>query len=168
MDGNKFLEISKAIVAQRMNELQVSTTIRPSDVFVVWSSKILDNNKGLFSTPLEGSPYFEATYDGFVDKIYLDEYEKKKNTSYGRRWGIWDTKLDKFRTDIGFYSQEDEAYTYFGETLYSMALEGNGGFEGTESEIRAQVDKLTTLELFDAFDYEVREVREGGISYAAE
>lgn len=49
-------------------------------IFMVWSCKILKNNKGLFSTSRENdSRYFEITYNGETDEFYVDCYIKEWN-----------------------------------------------------------------------------------------
>lgn len=49
------------------------------DVYVVWVCKTLQNNKALLSTSLLDGMYFEATYNGDKQEMYLDAYEKKEN-----------------------------------------------------------------------------------------
>ena len=49
------------------------------DVYVVWACKTLQNNKALLSTALSDGMYFEATYNGDKQEMYLDAYEKKEN-----------------------------------------------------------------------------------------
>ena len=48
-------------------------------VYVVWACKTLQNNKALLSTTLSDGMYFEATYNGDKQEMYLDAYEKKEN-----------------------------------------------------------------------------------------
>ena len=38
--------------------------LSPDDIYTVWSCKTLQNNKGLFTTPIKDGLYYEATYNG--------------------------------------------------------------------------------------------------------
>lgn len=49
------------------------------DVYVVWVCKTLQNNKALLSTTLSDGMYFECTYNGDKQEMYLDAYRKEKN-----------------------------------------------------------------------------------------
>ena len=49
------------------------------DVYVVWISKVLQNNKALLSTPISDGMYYEITYNGDKNEFYLDAYKKVKN-----------------------------------------------------------------------------------------
>lgn len=53
--------------------------ITEDDVFVVWSCKTLQNNKALLSTTLPDGMYYECTYNGDKDEMYLDAYKKFEN-----------------------------------------------------------------------------------------
>lgn len=48
-------------------------------VFVVWYCKTLQNFKALLSTTLFDGMYYEVTYNGDKDEIYLDAYKKFEN-----------------------------------------------------------------------------------------
>ena len=41
--------------------------------------KTLQNNKALLSTPISDGKYYEATYNGDKDELYLDTYVLEKN-----------------------------------------------------------------------------------------
>lgn len=49
------------------------------DVYTVWSCKTLQNNKALLSTTLLDGMYFECTYNGDKEEMYLDAYQKLEN-----------------------------------------------------------------------------------------
>lgn len=51
------------------------------DVYMVWSCKTLQNIKGLFSSDVEQAEgmYYEATFNGDKQELYLDSYHKKNN-----------------------------------------------------------------------------------------
>ena len=62
-----------------IEHLNKSDKIPEFDVFVVWSCKILQNNKALLSTTLTDGMYYEITYNGNSQEIYLDAYKKFEN-----------------------------------------------------------------------------------------
>ena len=50
------------------------------DVFTVWSCKTLQNYKALVSTDIAGdTTYFEFTFNGDRQQLYMDVYVKEKN-----------------------------------------------------------------------------------------
>ena len=49
------------------------------DTYVVWSCKTLKNYKCLISTNLIDGMYYELTYNGDKDEVYLDAYKKFEN-----------------------------------------------------------------------------------------
>ena len=53
--------------------------LSPDDIYTVWSCKTLQNNKGLFTTPVKDGLYYEATYNGDKQELYIDCYQKLKN-----------------------------------------------------------------------------------------
>lgn len=53
--------------------------ISSNDIFEVWNCKALQNNKGLFSTTLLDGMYYEMTYNGDKNELYLDAYKKWEN-----------------------------------------------------------------------------------------
>lgn len=73
----------KAINATRtvlFNEFDYNVNeITPSDMFVVWSCKTLQNWKAIVSG-VHVKELIEVTYNGDKDEIYVDVYEKKHNT----------------------------------------------------------------------------------------
>ena len=50
-----------------------------SDVYVVWFSKTLQNWKALVSTSVDDGYYYEVTYNGDKNQVYLDQYSKVLN-----------------------------------------------------------------------------------------
>lgn len=53
--------------------------ITEADVFTVWSCKTLQNYKALVSTNVAGdTTYFEFTYNGDKQQLYMDAYVKEK------------------------------------------------------------------------------------------
>ena len=54
---------------------------KTEDIYVVWQCKILQNIKGMFSSdvPAADGMYYELTYNGDKEEIYIDSYKKTKN-----------------------------------------------------------------------------------------
>lgn len=50
-----------------------------SDVYIVWACKTLQNWKALISTTLPDGMYYECTYNGDKNEMYLDAYKKFEN-----------------------------------------------------------------------------------------
>lgn len=74
--------LSKAIdlVATYVDEHMDKSDVAPDyKVFVVWYCKTLQNFKALLSTTLFDGMYYEVTYNGDKDQIYLDAYKKFEN-----------------------------------------------------------------------------------------
>lgn len=51
-------------------------------VFTVWKVKVLQNWKWLISTTISGGMYYEVTYNGDLNEMYLDAYKKFENRCY--------------------------------------------------------------------------------------
>ena len=82
MDTDKFLNMCKGAVADYANEHLDKTDglqITGKDVYVVWNCKTLQNNKALLSTTLPDGMYYECTYNGDKQEMYLDAYKKFDN-----------------------------------------------------------------------------------------
>lgn len=70
-----------------------SEKLNSNDVYVVWLSKTLQNNKGLFSTNEPDGLYFECTYNGNKEELYLDVYEKLENKPFKITSEDWKTSV---------------------------------------------------------------------------
>ena len=83
MFGSKeFIQFGKKAVADYFNQrrdVTDSQELKAEDVYVVWYCKTLQNHKGLFSTPVSDGMYYEITYNGDVDEVYVDSYKKWEN-----------------------------------------------------------------------------------------
>lgn len=66
-----------------------NVNITIDDIYVVWSVKVLQNWKALISTNLPDGMYYELTYNGDKEELYLDAYKKFDNVTIC----INDTKL---------------------------------------------------------------------------
>jgi hypothetical protein len=82
MGNNEFVKIAKKIVAVYANSHVDKTDgvqITEDNVYVVWLTKVLQNNKALLSTTLPDGMYYEITHNGDKGEIYLDAYKKFEN-----------------------------------------------------------------------------------------
>lgn len=77
---SKFLSKAIDMVADYTDEhLDKPNNQTDYTVFVVWYCKTLQNFKALLSTTLPDGMYYEVTYNGDRDEIYLDAYKKFEN-----------------------------------------------------------------------------------------
>ena len=79
MDSKVFIELAKKSVANYFNNHKDPTdeiTLSPDDVYVVWSCKTLQHNKAMLSTPVSDGMYYECTFNGDKDVMYLDAYKR--------------------------------------------------------------------------------------------
>lgn len=77
---NDFLDFARLEVDKYVrNHLDKSEETPEFDVFVVWSCKTLQNCKALISTTLPDGMYYECTYNGDKNEMYLDAYKKFEN-----------------------------------------------------------------------------------------
>lgn len=82
MDSQEFINRCKEIVLGYTNDHLDKTDqskIELKNIFVVWSSKVLQNNKALLSTTLLDGMYYELTFNGDKSEIYFDAYKKWEN-----------------------------------------------------------------------------------------
>lgn len=82
MDNQKFVEFAKKDVVDYFNSYKEITDegrLTPEDVYVVWLCKTLQNNKALLSTTVWDGMYYEVTYNGDKNEMYLDAYKKWDN-----------------------------------------------------------------------------------------
>ncbi|MFC6315169.1 MULTISPECIES: DUF6275 family protein [Lapidilactobacillus] len=82
MNADEFFRKGKQMVTDYVNDhLDKSDgkQITPDNVYIVWSSKTLQNSKALLSTTLLDGMYYELTFNGDKDEFYLDAYKKFDN-----------------------------------------------------------------------------------------
>lgn len=82
MKNDEFIKVCKEAVVNYFNdrvEITDDKKISVDDVFIVWSCKALQNNKTLVSTNVSDGMYYELTYNGDKQEIYLDAYKKWEN-----------------------------------------------------------------------------------------
>ena len=78
MDSYKFQKACKEWLIKYYKD-HYNKVIGIEDVYVVWSCKILQNNKILISTTINDGVYVEATYNGDKKETYFDIYTKVRN-----------------------------------------------------------------------------------------
>lgn len=82
MGNDDFLALVKEIVVRYFNDKVDKTDnkkITKDDVFIVWSVKVLQNNKVLASTTVSDGMYYELTFNGDKGEVYVDAYKKWEN-----------------------------------------------------------------------------------------
>ena len=82
MNEKNFLALVKKTVADYANQHMDKTDgkqITEDDVFIVWMCKTLQNSKAMASTTLFDGMYYELTYNGNKQELYLDAYKKCEN-----------------------------------------------------------------------------------------
>lgn len=81
MDYQKFIDLCKFEITKAFNARKGSLhpSIKPEDIYVVWLTKALQNNKALLSTNKSDGLYFEVTNNGDKNEIYIDVYKKQEN-----------------------------------------------------------------------------------------
>ena len=78
MDNGKFIDVCKNEVVKYTND-HLDKQISSDDVYVVWLTKTLQNNKALLSTTLFDGMYYELTYNGDKNELYIDVYKRLEN-----------------------------------------------------------------------------------------
>ena len=82
MKNDEFIKLCKEVVVNYFNnrvEITDNKKITEEDTFIVWSCKTLQNNKALVSTTVSDGMYYELTYNGDKQELYLDAYKKWEN-----------------------------------------------------------------------------------------
>lgn len=82
MNEKDFVKLCKKTVAEYANKHIDKTDgklITENDVFIVWMCKALQNSKALASTTLCDGMYYELTYNGNKNELYVDAYKKWEN-----------------------------------------------------------------------------------------
>lgn len=85
MNEKDFTKLCKETVAEYANKHLDKTDkkqIGEDDVFIVWMCKTLQNSKALLSTTLFDGMYYELTYNGDKNELYLDAYKKWENVAF--------------------------------------------------------------------------------------
>lgn len=78
MDNKEFLKLAEDKVREYLvaSDEYADLNFPKFEIYVVWSVKVLQNNKGLLSSTMADGLYFEVTYDGDENEVFLDAYTK--------------------------------------------------------------------------------------------
>lgn len=82
MTNSEFFKLAKATVTDYANshiDKSDRKIITEDDVYIVWLCKTLQNHKALVSTTISDGMYYELTYNGDKNELYLDAYKKWEN-----------------------------------------------------------------------------------------
>lgn len=82
MKNNDFEILCKKTIVDYYNNNVEKTDgfkITEDDIFIVWGCKTLQNNKAMVSTTVSDGMYYELTYNGDKQELYLDAYKKWEN-----------------------------------------------------------------------------------------
>ena len=82
MGDKEFVAKAKKALVKAYNQRKgpLARALKEEDLYVVWLSKVLQNNKALLSTDIRHDGiYFEVTYNGDKEEMYLDIYKKQEN-----------------------------------------------------------------------------------------
>jgi hypothetical protein len=76
-----FEKMRQAVYEYVLKHLDVTDEVKfsISDVYTVWTCKTLQNWKALISTTLPDGMYYECTYNGDLNELYIDAYKKFDN-----------------------------------------------------------------------------------------
>lgn len=82
MSNNDMMNLCKKVVVDYFNSRVGKTDnmqLTEDNVYIVWFSKTLQNFKALVSTTVSDGMYYEITYNGDKNELYLDAYKKWEN-----------------------------------------------------------------------------------------
>ena len=82
MSNNDMMNLCKKVVVDYFNSRVDKTDnmqLTEDNVYIVWFSKTLLNFKALVSTTVSDGMYYEITYNGDKNELYLDAYKKWEN-----------------------------------------------------------------------------------------
>lgn len=82
MNEKDFVALVKKTVADYANQNLDKTDgkkITEDNVFIVWMCKTLQNSKAMASTTLFDGMYYELTFNGNKQELYVDAYKKWQN-----------------------------------------------------------------------------------------
>ena len=78
MNSYKYEVICKNALIEHLKKLY-NEDFKIKDLHIVWFSKVLQNYKCVIIDLKENQRYYELTYNGLKEEIYIDIYEKKHN-----------------------------------------------------------------------------------------
>jgi hypothetical protein len=77
-----YQQIAKDVVIDYVNKrpyVMQEDPLVSDNVYVVWFAKTLQNWKALVSTNVSDGMYYELTFNGDKNELYLDSYKKFEN-----------------------------------------------------------------------------------------
>lgn len=83
LSPDRYQTLAKAFVKKDYNNIEGNEPLLEKELYVVWFSKTLQNWKALVSTTRPGDGlYFEVTYNGDKEEVYVDTYLKISNAAH--------------------------------------------------------------------------------------
>lgn len=87
MNNDYMIQKAKELAARAINDSVNKPIVTPTDMYVVWFSKTLQNWKALASTSVlnsssECGDYVEVTHNGDKGETYCNVYKKQLNVCY--------------------------------------------------------------------------------------
>lgn len=79
MNERLFVYLCKQEVLEYIRHDYPTANLTEDDVYVVWLCKTLQNSKALLSTSRNDGMYYEITYNGDKQEMYVDAYKKVDN-----------------------------------------------------------------------------------------
>lgn len=116
-------------VKSRLDKTDTHVTFGKDEVYVVWSAKVLQNWKALLSTTLPDGMYYEVTFNGDKDEIYLDAYKKFENVKYDS-YGVGDkSKVEDPHREVGIVDVVYENLDGLGKRIGTATMYADGDFD---------------------------------------
>lgn len=78
---NLALNLVKDYIKEHLDPSDLDT--KEFEVYTVWKCKTLQNWKCMISSTLHDGMYYEVTYNGDKDEMYLDAYKKFEHRCIG-------------------------------------------------------------------------------------
>jgi len=82
-DSAKFVAVCqneiRKYIQDHIDKTDTDFDINKVDIYTVWTCKTLQNSKALLSTNIHDGMYYECTYNGDRNQLYLDAYKKFEN-----------------------------------------------------------------------------------------
>ena len=85
MTDTEFMELCKQEV-RKDYVIQTGKRITTDDIHIVWYCKTLQNWKALVSTNRIDGLYYECTYNGDKNELYIDVYTKIENVCISKEY----------------------------------------------------------------------------------
>lgn len=78
-EETQFMAKVKEVIQDYYENIGKVMGVNSDDIFIVWQCKTLQNWKAMASTYISDGRYFEITYNGDENELYLDVYVKEHN-----------------------------------------------------------------------------------------